>query len=153
MTPPTTTAVIPTVVATTTTAPATTTTTIPTTTTVLETTTTLPAIPPVVTPEQAVEIATNPEVLASATKEEAIEVFKALQIDDLSDGQVAELVAAVQSAPKTVRQAFEKEINIFGGGGLDTYVPVGSKVPVKQRRALIVIGMALVSVPTPKRRK
>jgi hypothetical protein len=162
----TTTAVPLTVPVTTTTAPATTTTTTSTTTTTIPVTTTtaLPVtispvtipvttIPPIVTADQAAEIATNPEVLAVATKEEAEEVFQALEIDELSNTQVEQLVVAVQSAPETVRKAFEQEINIFGGGGLDTYVPVGSNVPVGQRRTLIVVGVAMSLVPAGIRRK
>jgi hypothetical protein len=51
-----------------------------------------------------------------------------------------------------VRKAFEKTINIFGGG-LDTYVPTGSTVPVSTRRTLVTIGaiaMAASAIPTRK---
>ena len=47
-----------------------------------------------------------------------------------------ELIAAVQDAPTEVREAFETEINIFDGVA-DTYVPVGSTVPVSSRRVVI----------------
>jgi len=108
-----------------------------TTTTVAQTTTTVP-IPPTVTPEQATALATNPEVLATVTAEQATEIFDALDVDTLTDDQLVELVAAVQDAPPTVRAAFEEEVDIFSGA-TDTYVPLGSTVPVSTRRALIVI--------------
>ena len=130
-----------------------TTSTVPATTTSLNTTTTstLPVI--AINSEQAVEIATNPKLLASISKEQAIEIFDAVEIDSLSDAQVTQLVESVQVAPIEVRAAFEKEINIFGGGGLDSYVPVGSKVPVSQRRALLAIGAITSVSPTFKRKK
>jgi hypothetical protein len=151
---PTTTAAPVTVPATTTTVLATTTTTTTTTTTVPETTTTAPPviIPPVVTADQAAEIATSQEALAEATEEQATEIFAALEIEELSDAQLKELVVAVQSAPEAVREAFEEEINIFGGQ-VDSYVPVGSTVPVGERRSLIAIGIAMSVAPAAIRRK
>jgi hypothetical protein len=109
-------------------------------------------IPPEISPTQAAEIATDPEVLATLTQDEAEEVFAALEVNDLSDTQLEELVASVQSAPEEVREAFEQEVNVFGGA-VDTYVPVGSKVPVKQRRTLIVVGVVLAAAPPIIRRK
>lgn len=109
-------------------------------------------LPPVITPEQATEVALNPEVLATITEEEATQVFEALSVDDLSDTQLEQLVESVQAAPTEVRKAFEKTINIFGGG-LDTYVPTGSTVPVSTRRTLVTIGaiaMAASAIPTRK---
>jgi hypothetical protein len=138
----------PTTTVPTTTVPATTTTT-----TIPATTTTVPVtIPPTVTADQAAEIATDPEVLATLTQDEAEEVFAALEVNDLSDTQLEELVASVQSATEEVREAFEEEVNVFGGA-VDSYVPVGSKVPVGQRRTLIVVGVALAAVPPMIRRK
>lgn len=109
-------------------------------------------LPPVITPEQAEEVALDPEVLATITEEEATQVFEALAVDDLSDAQLEQLVESVQAAPTEVRKAFEKTINIFGGG-LDTYVPTGSTVPVSTRRTLVTIGaiaMAASAIPTRK---
>jgi hypothetical protein len=105
-----------------------------------------------VTPEEAVAIATNPEALATATAEEATEVFKALDLDTLEPDQLVELVAAVQDAPPAVRAAFEEEVDIFGGK-TDTYVPLGSTVPVSTRRALIVITTVTAVAAVTARRK
>ena len=160
--PPTTT--VPQTVAPTTTTypPTTTTSTTSTTTTSTTTTTTVPAtttstvapveIPPVVSPEQATELATDPEVLAEVTAEEATEIFEALVVDDLSEEQLVALVSAVQDAPVAVRKSFEAEVNVFGGA-VDTYVPIGSTVPVSTRRALIVMNIMSSMIVLPTKRK
>jgi len=90
------------------------------------------------TQEQAAALATSPEVLAAVSSEQAAEIFQALDVEELSDAQTEELVAAVQEAPTEVREAFENEIDIFKSG-LDSYVPVGSNVPVGTRRTLVAI--------------
>jgi hypothetical protein len=89
-----------------------------------------------ITQEQATVLASSPEVLAVVTQEQATEIFAALEVNELTDNQVVELIAAVQDAPTEVREAFETEINIFDGVA-DTYVPVGSSVPVSSRRVVI----------------
>jgi hypothetical protein len=80
-------------------------------------------------------------------------VFEALVIDDLSDAQLEQLVEAVQNAPEEVRESFEEEIDIFGSGAVDSYVPIGSTVPVKTRRALIAIAAVASLAPVAARRK
>jgi hypothetical protein len=118
------------------------------------TTTTLPAvvIPPEVTAEEATELATDPEVLAEVTAEEATQIFEALVVEDLTGEELTALVAAVQDAPIAVRESFEAEVNVFGGA-VDTYVPIGSTVPVSTRRTLIVITLITSMIPVPNRRK
>jgi hypothetical protein len=88
------------------------------------------------TQEQATVLASSAEVLAVVTQEQAAQIFEALDLNELTDSQVDEVIAAVQDAPTEVRQAFETEINIFDGAA-DTYVPVGSSVPVSSRRVVI----------------
>lgn len=97
-------------------------------------------------------MATSPEVLATITAEEATQVFEALNVEDLSDAQIEQLVAAVQDAPQEVREAFEESVDIFGGA-VDTYVPVGSNIPVSQRRALIAIAGVAAAAAVATRRK
>lgn len=145
----------------TTTSPPTTTatTTIPTTSTPTETTseppetapdspeTTTTTLPPIVEgeavePEIAVAYATDPEVLATVTADEATEIFDAIIVDELTPEQAAEIVAAVQDAPPEVREAFEEEINVFDGT-FDTYVPLGSSVSVSTRRTVTAATAAL----------
>ena len=109
-------------------------------------------LPPDITEEQATELALNPEVLATITEEEATQVFEALVIEDLTDEQLEQLVASVQEAPTEVRKAFEDTVDIFGGG-LDTYVPIGSTVPVSTRRTLVTVAAVAMAAATVTRRK
>lgn len=104
------------------------------------------------TAEEAKALATNPEVLAVASAEQAAEIFQALEVSELTEAEVAELIAAVQEAPLEVREAFEETIDIFKSG-LDDYVPVGSTVPVAVRRTLIAAGAALTVASSSIRRK
>lgn len=88
----------------------------------------------------------------TASKDEAAQIFAALDVGSLSEAEAEALVAAVQDAPAEVRQAFEQEVDIFSGA-TDSYVPLGSTVPVSTRRALIVITtMAVVTAVTTKRK-
>jgi hypothetical protein len=96
------------------------------------------------TQEQAVALATSPEVLATISEEQAETIFETLDVAALNEEQTTELIAAVQDAPTEVREAFEDKVDIFKNA-LDTYVPTGSKVPVKERRALIAIGAAVAA--------
>lgn len=109
-------------------------------------------IPPNITEEQATEIALNPEVLATITADEATQVFEALVIEDLTDDQLEELVASVQEAPTEVREAFEDTVDIFSGE-LDTYVPLGSNVPVSTRRTLVTLAAVTMAAAATTRMK
>jgi len=159
--PPTTTTTssVPTTTTTTTTSttiPAQTTTTISTTTTSLVSTTTTqppPAAEPTLTDlnsDEATTLATNPEVLETITQEEAVEIFASIDEATLTIEEGAAIVEAVQNAPAEVREAFEEEINIFGGA-TDSYVPLGSRVPVSTRRIIIVTTTLLVVMPSPRK--
>lgn len=108
------------------------------------TTTTLPPIVEgeAVEPEIAVAYATDPEVLATVTADEATEIFDAIIVDELTPEQAAEIIDAVQDAPPEVREAFEEEINVFDGT-FDTYVPLGSSVSVSTRRTVTAATAAL----------
>jgi hypothetical protein len=102
--------------------------------------------------EQATELATNPELLATVTPEQAAEIFDALDITTLDASQAAELVEAVQDAPVAVRESFEEQVNIFDGV-VDSYVPIGSTVPISTRRLVIAAGALLSAVPVPSGRR
>jgi hypothetical protein len=106
------------------------------------------------TPEQATALATSPEVLAIVSTQEAAQIFEALDITQLSDTQTEALVAAVQDAPTEIRQTFEDKVDIFKSA-LDTYVPVGSNIPVGTRRTLIAVtaGITLAAAGTRIRRQ
>ena len=90
-----------------------------------------------ITADQAEELASNPDVLAVITEEQATEIFETIEVEQLDETQIAELTAAIQNAPLAVQEAFEATIGIFGG--FDDYVPTGSKIPVGERRTLIAI--------------
>jgi len=148
---------------TTTTSTTTTTTTMPVTTTISPSTTTTTTIAPQLeelqtliedglNDEQATELATNPAVLEVATAEVAEEIFAAIDEEALTPESGLAIVEAVQSASEEVREAFEQEIDIFAGN-TDTYVPVGSSIPVSQRRSLIAITTVMMTAPVVTRRK
>ena len=105
-------------------------------------------MPPVeqITEQQAVAAATNAEVVAELTSEEATAVFDAINIEELDTAAVAAIVAAVQDAPVEVRAAFEQQIDVFSGA-TDTYIPLGSTVNVATRRVLVVSCAFLVAMP------
>jgi hypothetical protein len=97
--------------------------------------------------EQAAELATNPELLETIESEQAQEIFEALDIETLDAAEITALVEAVQDAPTEVREAFEEAINVFDGA-VDSYVPIGSTVPISTRRLVIAAGALLSAVPT-----
>jgi hypothetical protein len=103
--------------------------------------------------EQATALASSPEVLAIVSTEQAAQIFEALDVAELSDAQTEELIAAVQDAPTEIRETFEDTIDIFKSA-LDTYVPVGSNIPVGTRRTLIAVtaGITLAAAGTRIRR-
>ena len=100
--------------------------------------------------EQSISIATSGEVLESITGDQATEIFATVPIGDISDAEAAALVEAVQDAPVEVKEAFEEEINIFAAGNVDTYIPLGSSIPVSTRRVLIAgTALTLTMIPIP----
>lgn len=104
---------------------------------------------------QAAAFVSSPEVLAAITSVQAEALFSEISTDELSVEQAAEVVAAVQDAPSEVREAFESVLNIFSGFA-DSYVPVDSRIPVSERRALVALGAVLLAAspaPTLRRRQ
>jgi len=104
---------------------------------------------------QAAAFVSSPEVLAAITSVQAEALFGEISTDELSVEQAAEVVAAVQDAPPSVRQAFESVLNIFSGFA-DNYVPFDSRIPVSERRALVALGAVLLAAspaPTLRRRQ
>ena len=102
------------------------------------------------TQEQATELVTNPQVLSAISGEQASELFAEVSAEQLTTEQAEELVAAVQYAPEEVRESFEEELDVFQGA-FDSYVPIGSKVSVKERRILNAVTATLfvLSAPVP----
>ena len=97
--------------------------------------------------DQASELATSEKVLESITPEQAGEIFAEIKVSDLSLEQEDALVEALTNAPNDIKEEFETEIDIFGEG-LDDYVPTGSEIDVKARRALIAVTTVLTTITT-----
>jgi len=87
-------------------------------------------------------------VLESIDGSQATEVFDAVVASEVSSEDGLAISEAVQDAPKEVKEAFEKELNVFEGV-FDVYVPMGSRVPVGDRRTLVVVGALLSMLPLP----
>jgi hypothetical protein len=104
-----------------------------------------------VTNDEAKSVVLDKKVLETLDEAQATEIFAALALDELTETELAVLVENVQGAPTEVRQAFEEQINVFGGS-VDSYVPLGSNVPVSTRRVLIAATAALGVLPTPTRK-
>jgi hypothetical protein len=95
--------------------------------------------------DQATELATSDKVLQSIDTEQAAEIFSEIPVGDLTSEQEAALVAAVSDAPTEIKNTFEAEIDVYGGG-LDEYVPVGSNLDVGGRRTLIATTTAISTI-------
>ena len=104
------------------------------------------------TSEQATALATSVEVLAVVTEEQAEQIFEAVVVEELTAEQGEAIVDAVQDAPKKVREAFESAINVFTGL-FDSYVMVGSTIPVEERRTLVAVSSTMVAVGASLRRR
>ena len=104
-----------------------------------------------ITSEQAVELATSAAVLESVSADEATQIFEALDLETIEPNQLVELIAVVQTASESVRESFETAINVFDGK-TDTYVPLGSTVPISTRRLVVAAGAMLSAIPTASRK-
>ena len=103
------------------------------------------------TPEQAVALATSPEVLSVVSPQQAVEIFESLDVAELGEEEKDAVTEAVQSAPLEVRQAFEETIDIFSDDFGD-YVPLGSAVPVDTRRTLIAVAAGATAIAVSSRK-
>ena len=104
-----------------------------------------------ITEDEAVAVAQDAEFVESLSPSQAVAVFDAVVVSDLSVEQIDAIVEAVQDAPTEVREAFEQEINIFAEG-FDEYVPLGSNVPVSTRKTLIAVAAGTAAVASSSRR-
>jgi hypothetical protein len=105
-----------------------------------------------ITSDQATEIASSPEVLAAITEDQAEELFKQIDVEELTEEQLEEFTAAIQEAPTKVKKAFEKTIDIFGSQ-FEDYVPTGSSIPVRTRRTLVAAGALIAAIPSTRIRR
>jgi hypothetical protein len=104
-----------------------------------------------ITVEEAVAVAQDEQFVESLSESQAVAVFDAIVVSELSTQEIEAIVEAVQDAPAEVRSAFEQEINIFAEG-FDEYVPLGSTVPVGTRRTLIAVAAGTAIVAAGQRR-
>jgi len=82
-----------------------------------------------------------------------VELIAEIAGAELTDEQAAELSAVLSEAPDDVKKEFESQVDVFSGQ-FDTYVPVGSTVPVGTRRTLVAVtATTLVAIPTPTSRR
>ena len=105
-----------------------------------------------ITSDQAVSIASSPEVLAAITQDQAEAIFEEIVVEELTPEVADELVAALNEAPTKVKKAFQETINVFAGV-FDSFQMVGQTIPVGERRTLIAVSNTLVAVGASLRRK
>ena len=80
------------------------------------------------------------------TEEEITTLVEVIASTDLTDEQAEEIAQALSEAPVEVKQEFEAAVNVFGGQ-FDSYVPAGSNVPVRTRRALVAATAVVFALP------
>jgi len=118
----------------------------------IPTTSTPATVPPAdLTPREALARVLDPDTVAALDADSAADLFAAIDEEELTPEVGAALVAAVQNAPTAVRAAFEANVDVFGGA-TDDYVPLGSTVPVRTRRVIIITTGLIVAMPTATRR-
>jgi hypothetical protein len=120
-----------------------------------QSTTTEPAPTTTTLPEPSEPEQPETEALPETSTEEEVDEFVEELLADvavLEPEQIEAIVDAVQEAPKKVRQAFEEAINVFTGL-FDSYVMVGSTIPVEERRTLVAVSSTMVAVGASLRRR
>jgi hypothetical protein len=105
-----------------------------------------------ITSDQAVSIASSPEVLAAVTEEQAEAIFAEIVVDELTAEVAEELVVVLNEAPTKVKKKFQETINVFSGL-FNSYKMVGSTIPVGERRTLLAVSNTLVAVGASLRRR
>lgn len=105
-----------------------------------------------ITSDQAVSIASSPEVLAAVTQDQAEAIFEEIVVEELTLEVAEELVAVLNEAPTKVKKAFQETINVFAGV-FDSFQMVGQTIPVGERRTLLAVSNTLVAVGASLRRR
>ena len=105
-----------------------------------------------ITSDQATQIASNPEVLAAISSDQAEQLFEQINVQELTEEQLEQFTETIQQAPTAIKKAFEKTINIFGSQ-FENYVPTGSNIPVKTRRTLVAAGALIAAIPSTRVRR
>jgi hypothetical protein len=105
-----------------------------------------------ITSDQAVSIASSPEVLAAVTEQQAEAIFEQIVVEELTEEVAEQLVEVLNEAPTKVKKAFQETINVFAGV-FDSFQMVGQTIPVGERRTLVAVSNTLVAVGASLRRK
>jgi len=105
-----------------------------------------------ITSDQAVSIASTPEVLAAVSQDQAEAIFEEIIVEELTTEQADELVEVLNEAPTKVKKAFQETVNVFAGV-FDSFQMVGQTIPVGERRTLIAVSNTLVAVGASLRRR
>ena len=105
-----------------------------------------------ITSDQAVSIASSPEVLAAVTEEQAEAIFEEIVVEELTLEVAEELVEVLNEAPTKVKKAFQETINVFAGV-FDSFQMVGQTIPVGERRTLVAVSNTLVAEGASLRRR
>ena len=105
-----------------------------------------------ITTDQAVSIASSPEVLAAITQDQAEAIFEQIVVEELTAEVAEELVQVLNEAPTKVKKAFQETINVFAGV-FDSFQMVGQTIPVGERRTLVAVSNTLVAVGASLRRR
>jgi hypothetical protein len=105
-----------------------------------------------ITSDQAVSIASSPEVLAAVTEQQAEAIFEEIIVEELTTEQADELVEVLNEAPTKVKKAFQETIDVFSGL-FDSFQMVGQTIPVGERRTLVAVSNTLVAVGASLRRR
>lgn len=95
---------------------------------------------------EAIAAIFSEEVLSELSAEQVNELIADIASTELTDEQAEALSAALSEAPAEVKEAFEEEINVFGGQ-FDTYIPADSVISVGERRVVVAAGAVIAAAP------
>jgi hypothetical protein len=113
------------------------------------TATTVPESPVLEKIDDPVVKAALEAVIVEEITPEAIETLASIDFDSLDQETLDAVSVALSDAPTEIKEQFEEEIDIFDGE-FDEYVPVGSTVPVRTRRVIVVATTAMFVLPSPR---
>ena len=95
-----------------------------------------------------IEVVFSNEVLSELDEQEIQQLIDDIHPNEITDEQGEAIAIAMSDAPANVKEEFESEINIFGGQ-FDSYVAIGSKITVAERRVVVAVAAVTVIAPAP----
>jgi len=106
------------------------------------TTTQPPKTPESVIIARITDIELAESVESIITGEVTVEVLDELvnneNFDNLDEETLEAVSEALSEAPTEIKEEFESEVNVYNGS-FDTYVPVGSRISVEDRRVVVAV--------------